>query len=90
MRVQVARKTEPTVPLKTLKPGGGQCFRLPTSTFEEAVASDDAPHFYIVTKETKDGLVTVIGVDGRGERRLPEETLVVAHNYEVLIHPAAR
>lgn len=90
MKVLAAQTTEPKVSVKTIKVGGGQCFRLPDSTFEEAVAADDAPHFYIVTKETKDGLVTVVGVDGRGERKLPEETLVILHHYEVHINPAAK
>ena len=83
--ITVAPKKEKIVSLKSLKPG--DCFRLTTISFEEAVTSDDGG-FYQVSQAGKDKLVDVSALGQPDQtRRLPEETPVHHHALRYIVSP---
>lgn len=88
VRVSTPEKEEKKVALSSLGPGS--VFRIPGVSYEDAIGGDDpCGHFYHVSSQKKDGLVTVMSFDWK-ERKLPEEILVHQHNINITIYPCQR
>jgi len=64
----------------------GDIFRLPGRTFEEAISDDGGPNFYRVLGAPEKRLIEVVSVDFKIRRKLPEETVVIAHRGRLEIY----
>jgi len=80
------RKKEKTVRLGNLKPG--DIFRLPNIDFNTAIAGDEGVNFYNVEGPTEKGLIPVFTTGQPDKKRkLPEETDVIQHEWNLEIFP---
>ncbi len=76
--------------LRQLVPSDGFMFMLQQGlSLDEILAQDGSPAVYVLTDvPSKDGQLTVIGIDGRGLRKVDDTHLVTKHKLHIQVEDA--
>jgi len=78
--------------IKLAHVGAGNFFRFATTTFEEAMANEDAPGLFMVVTmpAPKTGRVTIVSIDGKSVQEKDDDHLVIVHPVTIQVGEAER